>query len=404
MNDRTNETDTRGRRLRATLADNYALALTALLLVAALGGAVTYATHLDGETRTETRQVASWQSSGEFTHQATVVNDTEAFAAGTVLRNRSVYYQRLTPRLNGSFVYTYAASDGGNLTVETTVTLVMRSVEETGEGNETVYWRVERPLNEVRTSSLEPGERAVAPFSVNATAAAAEAARIDGEMGGTPGQTEVAVVARVERSGTRNGRPVEASDASRLAIASGDGVYRVSESGAMTDSGGQTEEIEVPAEYGPLRTAGGPLLLLLGGVGALGLVSARRSGRLTVTDAERRWLAYRSTRREFDDWITTGRVPSEAEGPPVVAVDSLSGLVDVAIDTDERVIEDRRRGACLVLGEGQWYRYDRPAAPTGVRSENGDGSTESADERLIAPETSASGEPDTDGGPATDEN
>ncbi|MBX0295312.1 DUF5305 domain-containing protein [Haloarcula nitratireducens] len=360
MNDRTSETDTRGRRLRAMLADNYALALTALLLVAALGGAVTYTTYLDGETRTETRQVASWQSSGEFAHSATVVDDTEAFAAGTVLRNRSVYYQRLTPRLNGSFVYTYAASDGGNLAVETTVTLVMRSVEETGEGNETVYWRVERPLAEVSASSLGPGERAVAPFSVNATAAAAEAARIDSEVGGTPGQTEVAVVAEVERSGTRNGRPVEASDASRLSIASGDGVYRVSESGAMTDSGGQTEETEVPVEYGPLRTAGGPLLLLLGGVGTLGLVAARRSGRLTVTDAERRWLAYRSTRREFDDWITTGRVPSEAEGPPVVAVDSLSGLVDVAIDTDERVIEDRRRGACLVLGDGQWYRFDRP--------------------------------------------
>ena len=94
-----------------------------------------------------------------------------------------------------------------------------------------------------------------------------------------------------------------------------------------------------------------------------GLVVGKRRGTLSVSTGERAWLAYRSERDEFDEWITTGRVPETAVGSTVVDVDSLEGLVDVAIDTNNRVIEDERRNACLVLTENCWYRYERPTEP-----------------------------------------
>lgn len=353
----------RSRRVRTIVADNYAVLVVALLVVGAVGGYVTYTTHVEPGTTTETREASSWRSTFDFSHRARVVNGTEAFAEGTVLRNRSVYFQRISPRLNGSVTYAYAATDGGSLNTTTTVSLVFRSVDTGADGNATVYWSVERPLTEASSGPLAPNERMRVPFSVNVTAAAAEAERIEEQLGGSPGTLEIAVVARTNVSGTRNGQQVDTTKASRLRITADTSVYRIGDPGPVVDSDSRSERVTVPAEYGSTRRAGGPLLLGIGLCGLFGLAWSRYTGRLEVSPAERRWLAYRETRAEFDEWITTGRVPERADEPPTVTVDSLQGLVDVAIDTDNRVIEDPDRGACLVLGSDQWFRYDAPEDP-----------------------------------------
>jgi len=350
-------------RIRVAVADNYALILVCVLLVGAVGGYLTYTTAVDPGTTTESREVASWESRGEFTHQATVVNGTRALEEGAVLRNRTTYFQSVTPELDGTFAYSYAASDGGSLDVDTTVSVAFRSVEPSTEGNETVYWAYDRPIASASTQSLSPGDRATVPFSVDVSALFAEAQRVDEELGRTPGEVRTVVVVRTELSGTRNGQPVDATRRYRLGIQPDGSLYRVTDPGVVTESGGQTEQVTVPVEYGPLRTAVGPVLLALSLAAAGWLVYARRKGRLVVTDRERQWLAYRSTREEFDDWITSGRVPDDGDDPRVVEVDTLSGLVDLAIDTDNRVIEDHTRGACLVLAEDRWYCYETPPEP-----------------------------------------
>ena len=141
-------------------------------------------------------------------------------------------------------------------------------------------------------------------------------------------------------------------------------VYRVSDPGTVTESGRTTDRVTVPVTPGPLRRYGGPLALALGLVG-LGTVAAVRSrGLLEVSPAERGWLAYRRDRESFDDWVTTGRVPGALIADDAVAVDSLEGLVDVAIDADGRVIEDIERDRYVVVTErGVGYVYDPPAAP-----------------------------------------
>ena len=121
-------------RARILLTDNFELVILALLVVAGIGAFVTYTTHIEPGTTTEERQVSSWESTGEFFHRATVQNDTEVYAQGTVLHNQSVYFQQLTPELDGVFAYEYTASDGGNLSVETDITLRLRSVQADTEG------------------------------------------------------------------------------------------------------------------------------------------------------------------------------------------------------------------------------------------------------------------------------
>jgi hypothetical protein len=131
--------------------------------------------------------------------------------------------------------------------------------------------------------------------------------------------------------------------------------------------------------------AGGPFLFLLGLTG-LSAVGYYHRNAPPLTETERTWYDYRQTRAEFDEWITTGRVPQELSERPVVTTASLSGLVDVAIDTGERVIEDEDRSAYFVLGESQWYRYEMPPRP------------ERSDEQLSEDDDNSGAQTDEDDG------
>jgi len=352
-----------GQTLRQGIAANYVLVVLCVVLIGAVGGYLTYTTHVEPGTTTETKEVSSWQSSGAFSHQATVVNGTTAFDEGTVLRNRSVYFREVSPALNGTFAYAYEAQDG-NLTTETTVVLRYRAVESSDDGNGTTYWEVTRPVAQDRTETLGPTERTTIPFSTNASAAIERAQRIDAEHGNTPGQLEIAFIARVDVSGTRNGQRVDTTNTYRLPIIPGDSVYRVADPGVVTASGSQTEQVTVPVEYGDLRRVGSPLLLSLAFGSLLGLLYARQTGRLSVSEAEQRWTTYRTARSEFDDWITSGQLSDDTGELPAVTIDTLEGLVDVAIDTNNRVIEDLSGDEYVVFVDDRVYRYEPPVEPT----------------------------------------
>lgn len=353
-------------RVRATL-DRYFLPVLAVALVLGLvGGYVAYGAYATDTTRTETRQVASWESTGEFTHSATVVNDTAVYDEGDVLRNRTSYFRQLTPRLNGSFAYTYAAS-GGDLSVNATTVLVLRSATAADEGGEqgqaTEYWRLESVLGSRQVDGLSPGDRLRVPFSVNVSAAAARLDRVDEQFGTTPGEKQVHVETRLSLSGTRNGQQVDRTRTYRLSVGLGNGIYEVTDAGPTADSGEQTERVTVPVDPGPLRAYGGPLLAVVSLVAALGLGVARVRGTLSVSERERDWLAYRNTRAEFDEWITVASLPDADHRGAAIEVATLEGLVDVAIDTDQRVLEDRTSGLLVVYGEDRTYTYAPPSLP-----------------------------------------
>jgi hypothetical protein len=77
-----------------------------------------------------------------------------------------------------------------------------------------------------------------------------------------------------------------------------------------------------------------------------------------------RTLTYEQARNVFNDRITTVRVDTASfEGKPV-DVESLDGLVDIAIDSDRRVLEDRSTGTYYCRIDNQMYRYEPPPEPT----------------------------------------
>jgi len=352
-------------RVRAAVADNFVSILVVVAVLALLGGFVTYGAYAETTTRTETVRTDAWETTGEFTHRAMVVNDTTVYDRGETLRNRSVYFSDPTPRLNGSFEYVYTSSEG-QLDANVSVWLVRRSVSDDHDGSVQEYWRTETQLTQERVAELGPGDRLRVPFSTNVTAATLRAEEIDQQVGPTPGRTEVRIEAQVDLSGTRNGQSVDRTRAYNMSVTRDGGIYRVADSGPTVDSGQQREERTVAVAPGPLRAFGGPVLLLVAVGVCVGLAALRRCGALTVTEREREWLAYRDARSEFDEWITTVRV-AEPDRDATIEIESLEGLVDVAIDTDSRVLVDEERTTYFAFADDRCYTYRPPSPPAARR-------------------------------------
>ncbi|MEF8785572.1 MAG: DUF5305 domain-containing protein [Haloarculaceae archaeon] len=353
-------------RLRTLLDESFTAIVVVALVVALAGGYLTMGAYGETETRTEVHQTTVWESSGSFTHSAAVVNDTAVYDEGDRLHNRSSYFRELTPRLDGAFVYTYTARDGGNLTSSATTRLVFRSVEDVEDGATTEYWRLDSPLAN-RTATLSPGERLRVPFSVNVSAAEQRLDEVDAQFGGTPGTKELYLETELTLSGTRNGDPVDRTRTYQLPITPTDSVYEVGADGPVVHSGNQSQQVTEPVQPGPLRSYGGPLLLVLGLATTICCVGGRYTGMLSVSDTEREWVAYRDARNEFDDWISSVRIPETEVPDSTVEVESLEDLVDIAIDTDGRVLEVTDRDTFFLFGEHRTYVYT-PPSPGGALS------------------------------------
>jgi hypothetical protein len=351
----------RQRRIRAVLDSQFAVVATVLVVAALAGAGMTYTAYAQSGTSTAERPGPDTTYTGDFTHNATVQQSNPVFARGTTLSNRDAYFSRLTPTLDGTFTYRYTASETGNVTVDGTLTLVIASVDAAGEGSTVEYWRVTRRLDRER-ASLAPGESLRLSFSENVTQLRNESRRLDRAVGGTPGTIETSVVADIETEGRANGGPVEREQQYELGISPGGSVYQLTDPGPVTNTTQQTRTVEVASSPGPLRRGGGPALGLLGIGGLLALGTARYRGQLALDERERAHLTYETARSEFDDWITRARLPEDALDGAVVEVETLEGLVDIAIDSDRRVIEDGD-GEYVVAVEDLVYRYDAPPEP-----------------------------------------
>jgi hypothetical protein len=354
----------RGRRIRAALDRRFWAVVFVLCVCAVGGGYLTYDTVADPGVHLEQRPGTSVEFAGEFDHRATVQSPNPVFATDRTLANRDVYFSRLTPRLNGTFTYTYVASRSGDVRADVDLELRIRSVGDPQENGQRVeYWSVTRRLDERETESLSPGEDIRVRFSRNVTELFNESRRIDERVGGTPGTRELSLVAVVDIEGEINGRDVTRTQEYPVALRDRGSVYRVNDPGRVVNMSSTNRTVTVRNTFGPLRTGGAPLAFVLGLVGLVGLAVARYRGGIELTDAERAYMTYEQSRAEFTDWITTARLDPETFAGERIDVETLDGLVDVAIDSDRRVLQDVATDTCYCRVDDLVYRYEPPPEP-----------------------------------------
>ena len=326
-------------RVRRVVSDWFPVVVVGLVLLTLLAGVGTYSAHATTEYETEETVVSALNESTDFEHSAVVRNESTILTQGETVRDRPVYYTRLMPILDVGYTYSYGLTGdgGGDVTARTEAQLITRAVNGDGE----TLWRDIRPLASETSRSLAPGSTHDVSLSVNTTRVATRIAEVESDLGARSGDVQVIVRTRTSVNGSAAGQSLSREHTSELPLVVRPPTYRAD--GEQTVTAGttlQTETSREPVTPSLLTRAGAPLGLAAGllSLGVLGYATRRDLVGLSEAERERCLVAER--RQEFDDWITRGELPGIDQYQTVVQVDSLSGLVDLAIDTNNRVIED----------------------------------------------------------------
>lgn len=323
-----------------------------LVLTSSAGAAAAYHTHTNPPIEREEVVVAAWSEETTLGHQARVTEPNLVFEQDQTLLDRPVYFSRVSPILEGRHDYSYAASDDGDLTVETAVRVRLRSVDP--EGN--VYWQRSDPIDHSRVEGLAPGETATTTTELNVSDVVEELEQTEASLGATLGTTEIRIVFDTSVSGTVNGEEVRTRHVDSILVEPSSGSFSVQADEGVQELYERTETVDSEGTHGPLLRYGSFGVLFTSIAGMIGLLGLNRTGRLTPTEDDLNTIDI-SERDEAEDWISTVSVPSEALETIAIPVDSLGDLVDIAIDTNERVLEDDDRKGFYVLDDTVHYVY-----------------------------------------------
>lgn len=329
-----------------------AVALALLLLAAASGGAagIAYANADSSYTVTEREHVQTYQLTGN--DSAVVTGDTPLWAEGTVLRDEPVYLTGVAPNLTITSVT--RAPTGTEVRISHRVDLV---VEATVSGEQ--LWRDRWALT--RTNATVSDGRLVAETTVDVPGTIERLDRLRRDL-----SDAVSVSTRLELQTSYESDRYAGSLTTSVPLSLGTETYAVGDFQPAEREHAETtthEETSPDASLPETTLLGGgtALVSLLGAVVAV--VGARR-----LDDPER--LFRELERRRLDEWISSGAIPNEDLENPI-RLDSLTDLVDVAIDANERVVHDEARGIYAVIDGSTTYTYS--AAETGFVFGENDG-------------------------------
>jgi len=343
--------------VRAVLSKWLVPVLVALLAITAVGGYITYDAHVNGaQTVLDEQTSGTWTVESGFDHRATVERATTVFEPGDELENRPLYFTNAMPTLDGTYTLTHDNTDGNAAMVSGNLSLVIRSVEETGDG-EVVHWQSREPLETIQPLRLADGAEHTTTVSIDIAKISTRIESIEEELGASPGEIEVLVVADTEIESTVAGERFKATRTDRLQVTPNEAVYRVSADEQDQQSYEATDQVRRTIPQSRLALFGGPLVFVLGGACTLAVWIANRRDLLVVSDPERERRAYEAERSDAVEWISTVTIPDRPDRT-TVPVDSLADLVDIAIDSDRRVLEDGNQ--YVVFVDDLVYQYTAP--------------------------------------------
>ncbi|WP_157744227.1 DUF5305 domain-containing protein [Halopenitus persicus] len=284
-------------------------------------------------------------------HSATVTGETPLYAEGQTVENKPVYFTNSTPELD----LTVETSVPEGRDVEITHRLV---VYHQGTFNDAQVWERQRTLIAEETVVSDGTHESTA--SVDVPDLVEEVNGYESAMAGvgsvsTQLRLETTYVSDAEGGGTYEGTlsgtvPFElGNDAYWL-----DGDLSASTTESQTRRRG-TRQLppDMTTVYGGLGT--GIVLILLG----TGLIAWNVRGQ-DVHELEMEVI-----RSKYDEWISTGEFPADSD-KQYIYITTLEDLVDVAIDTNKRVIYDPDLETYSVVDDDLIYYH--AADPTQIDS------------------------------------
>ncbi len=345
-------------RIRALLDQWFTAVVIVLLLVMAIGG--WWVIQVQGASEVEREQVvvSEWSEETTYEHEALIVNDSLPFAQGERVQNRPVYYTSISDALDVTYIYEYDAGEG-DLMVDTETQLLFEGTE-----GDDVLWEVTEPLATGTDETVSPEENHTVEATVEFSEVFNTIDTVEEELRAA-GTIEIKVISISTVEGIVDGDEVSTTHESTMTVEVSAETFRVTDVETIEEDYQQTDVVERPVEPETSEVIGSLFVVLLS-VGALGgLAIGRVTGYLTLSEKEWQVLENYQQEQEFSEWITRGTFPSERDYEATILVDNLEGLVDVAIDTNKRVIKDEQLGVSTVLDAEYIYIYVHPDSPAG---------------------------------------
>jgi hypothetical protein len=322
-------------RLKLYLDENHRLVVGALVVVALLcfaGAGFVYATP---STETVSEQTNPQTFSTQVGSSALVTQPTELYEQGETLENRSVYFTSASPSF--TLNVTTSVPSGEQVAVGQRLEL-----EALGVRNGRPFYSSTRTL--VETNRTVSDGQVQSSQTVNITGLSQELVAVEQEIQEV-GQFQLRFRLTVTYStddyqGTLQATAPFVIDGQAYYV---DGSLTADETETTVVSREVTEPPD-PATYG--------------GIGALGIVFlaaaavASRAESLLDPEALRRELVH----NQHAEWISRGEFPTNAD-KPYISILTLEDLVDVAIDTNRRVIYDPQIEAYAVIDSSEIYYY-----------------------------------------------
>lgn len=379
------------RRTRLTvLIDDYFIAVALALAIITAGGAwMTYTTAVEPGSHVEQREFLSWSANGTFNYSGTAVEDSPIFNRGDVRVRQRFYITNATPKLNGKFKFQFDGATG-NTTVTSRATLVNYAVpkneSEDSKKNKINYkyyagsdkriWEISTPLTTDR-QQVTSNNTATTNFTVDVDSIRDLKKRLMKRHKSLYRVANIKTRVNVTTwvNGTIGGKRVQKVFTYILPIHSTKDYYVVIPPKKPDQEFTFARPVRVPNNPTTLTIAGAVASLIVPLGALVALVYGRKDGWFDVPETARADAKRAKLRTEFDAWVTRGTVPP-VNGRTKVMVDSLEGLVDVAIDSDKRAIEDDETGTYVVLDTDTRYQF------IPEWTVNGNGTGEKADGKL----------------------
>ena len=326
-------------RLRLLLGTRWRLTVLVLVVVAlgAFAGAGT--TYANQPTEVDVQETHQRDVVTTSTTSAEVVRTDALWPRGTVLVDKPVYLLNATPTMNATATTRISGTNDARITHAWRLTIRVARGEETFYSETATLARAtHRGTTASTTATLDVpairdrvgvvGEKAAAAGVVTATLSLQVTYRTDpGESFGYGGNETYSAPLALEP-----------------------GAYAVAGDlgGEANHSRDRRVEVAQPRDWGQVTA-----------LALLGVVALVLAGGVVVQDPESIDVEAARIdlhRTRYEEWISPGIIPMGIS-QQFIELESIEDVVDVAIDTSERVVYDRRRNLYAVISENVVYYF-----------------------------------------------
>jgi hypothetical protein len=322
-------------RLRLVLGTNWQVLLVVLGVVALATFAGAATTYQDRPMETRSVDVDQQAVVTNTSHRARVVREDGLWPKGTALENKPVYIRNDTPAVRTTARTRVTGADTARIRHVWRLTISITRDGESFYAESRVLANESYDATSARTTATVDVEEVV-----RRVANVSERARGAGTVGVTLGLA-VSYRTGAGYSGTETYSAPLALQGETYAI---DGEM----GGRTSHSSTARMQVAQPRDWGPIL---GMTLLGLVALAVAGVVVAADPSEI---DVERARIDLHRTR--YEDWISPGVIPMGIS-QQFVKLETIEDVVDVAIDTNERVVYDRRRDLYAVMSENVVYYF-----------------------------------------------